>query len=475
MSIGEYWTVIRRRWIPIFVLTVLGVGIASVFTAATPRLYTSTATNFVALTASGSGDQNPLAGAQFAAQRVKSYTEIVGSPDVLMPVIDEMNLAMTPQQLSSKVSVSNPPQTVLLLVSATDGSPEQAARLANAVSIQLGRVIESLETPTGQSVPPVKVTLTEPAIPAGSPSAPKRTLNLALGLMIGLACGLTWAFLRESLDRTIKSIQQLEVATDVPLLGQVPFDKGAVRNRLAALESTSPRSEGYRTIRANLQFMNVDHPVRAIVITSANPGDGKTTVACNLAIAMAQSGKSVCLVEADLRRPRITEYLGTTAAVGLTDVLSNQRTLDEVLLPWNRGLLTVLPPGQMPPNPSELLESSQMQALIKKLKERFEMVVIDSSPLLAVADAAVVARYADGAILVVRHGVSTRDGVAHALSGLSQNDEIALGTVLNAVPHRRSYGYGYGYGYGDSKIEAAPAPSVPESSSVPFGTGRTGA
>lgn len=450
MALRDYWDVVRRRWIPIVAATLLGLGAAVLLTASTPPSYTATATNFVALTSIDSGS-SPLSGAQFAAERVKSYTEIVGSPDVMVPVIDELGLPYTAPQLAGKVSVSNPIQTVLLLVSAVDGSADRAAAVANATSVQLGRVIEQLETPTGQSVPPVKVTLTEPAIPPSSPSAPKPRNNAIFGLFLGLVVGLGFAFLRDALDRTVKTTKQLEELTGVPLLGQVPFDKQASTNRLAALDLTSPRSEGYRTIRANLQFVNVDEPARAIVVTSANPGDGKTTVACNLAIALAQSGKMVCLVEADLRRPRVADYMGIPSGSGLSDVLSNQRKLDDVLVPWNRDFLTILPPGQTPPNPSELLESAQMGALVRALKSRFDMVIIDSSPLLAVADAAVVASHADGAILVVRHAVTTRDGVTHATSGLMQSGGNVLGTVLNAVPVGKRYGngYGYGYGYGD--------------------------
>lgn len=447
MGIGDYLSIVGRRWITICVCTILGVFLAGVYTLASPRVYTATATDFVALTSSTSST-DPLTGAQFAAQRVKSYTEIVSSPDVLLPVINELGLNTTPAQLANSITVTNPPQTVLLLVSANSGSAEEAAAVANAVAVQLGRVIERLETPTGQETPPVKVTLTEPATPPSGPSSPRRAVNLTLGFIIGISIGLILALLKEALDRTLKSVYELERLAPVPMLGFIGFDKQASNNRLCALDGKSTVAEGYRTVRANMQFLHVDAPVRTVVISSPTPGDGKTTVACNLAIAIAQGGRSVCLVDADLRKPTVQQYLGINAPVGLTDVLAARIPVSNALVPWNRGMFQVLTSGRIPPNPSELLESNQMRLLVQDLKKGFDVVIIDSSPLLAVADAAVLSHQADGAILVVRYGKSSRDSVRRSVASLTSSGDNLLGTILNAVPVGKKYGYGYGYGYG---------------------------
>lgn len=453
MNLGDYLSVVRRRWVAILAITLIVFGGAALLTYTAPKVYTATAQNFVALTSDSTDQSNPLTGAQFAAQRVKSYTEIVTSPDVLAPVVEELKLPYSAQQLSGKVSATNPPLTVLLLVSAVDSDPDRAAAIANAASINLGRTIENLETPNAKTIAPVKVTLTDPAQPPSAPSSPRRNTNLILGLIFGLAAGLAYAFIRNALDNTVKTVQELDRLATAPSLGLVIFDPNAKTRVLSALDPTSAHSEGYRTIRTNLQFINVDDPVRAMVVTSAAPGDGKTTVACNLAIAVAQSGKSVCLVESDLRRPRVAEYLQISSGVGLTEVLAGQAKLSDALQPWGKGLLHVLPPGSLPPNPSELLGSQQMAQVIATLKSQFDVVILDTPPLLAVSDAAVLASQADGAVVVVRYGKSSREAIRHAIGSLEQIDAKILGTVLNAVPAKRGRGYGYGYGYTDHKAD----------------------
>lgn len=451
MVLGDYVSVLRRRWLSAAVLTVAIFGLAAASTLTATKIYTATAQNFVALKGDSGADANPLNGAQFAAQRVKSYTEIVTSPDVLEPVVDALDLPYSVQQLAGKVSATNPQLTVLIMVSVVDTNPAMAAEIANAVSIELGRTIESLETPTQTSISPVKVTLTDPATPPGSPTAPNTRTNLVLGLLLGLAAGIGWAFLRNALDNTVKSASELDQIAGAPSLGTVLFDPNAKTQVLSALDPKSVSSEGYRTIRANMQYINVDSPIRTLVVTSAAPGDGKTTVACNLAIALAQTGKRVCLVEADLRRPRVAEYLQVPAGVGLTEVLSGQVQLNDALQSWGGGMFSVLPPGAIPPNPSEILGSQQMERVLGSLRESFDMVILDTPPLLAVSDAAVLASQVDGAVIVVRYGKSSRDAVRNAFGSLEQINAKILGTVLNAVPAKRSGSYGYGYGYGYSE------------------------
>lgn len=296
----------------------------------------------------------------------------------------------------------------------------------------------------------MKVTVSKPALVPTSAYFPNPRTTLGLALLLGLGIGVGIALLRDQGDTSIKGTAELIDRCGSTPLGVIPYDADAEQEPLAALNQHSPRSESFRTIRTNLQYVDVDHSPRVVAITSSMPGEGKSTAACNLSITMAQAGLRVCLVEADLRRPRIAGYLGIEAAVGLTDVLAGKVKLTEALLPWNRGLVTVLPSGSIPPNPSELLSSGHMKATLTTLRHEYDIVILDTTPLLAVADGAITAAAADGALLMVRHGRTTTDQLAQALAALQQVDARLLGTVLNYAPSKRGRDYGYAYGYGYS-------------------------
>jgi receptor protein-tyrosine kinase len=202
-------------------------------------------------------------------------------------------------------------------------------------------------------------------------------------------------------------------------------------------------------LRTNLQFVDVDTTEKVLIVTSSLAGEGKTTTAVNLAIAHAQAGQRVLLIEGDLRRPRASRALGLDQSVGVTTVLIGKVTLEEATQVHANGTLHVLSSGAIPPNPAELLQSNAMGDLIDRARSDYDVVIIDAPPLLPVTDAAILAAKADGAIIVVRHGRTRRDQVGTSASRLAQVDAAAIGFVINMTPGRRSgYGYGYGYGYG---------------------------
>jgi capsular exopolysaccharide synthesis family protein len=450
LELRDYVNVILKHWIAIVVITAVGLGAAAVYTFTAPKVYTAQAQTFIAISSPQSDGAAGLApDATYTLQRLQSYINIIDSPDVLQPVIDELGLSVSVKDLSKNVTATNPLDTVLIEVSASNGNPQLAAKLANAVSARLGVVIQELETNAAGNLVPVKATLTNPATPPTSPSSPRIAVNLLLGFIIGLALGVGYAFLRESTDNTVKSPDEVADLTGASPLGIIAFDPDATSTPLVALDQRSTRAEAFRTIRTNLQYVDVDNPPQVVAITSAIPGEGKTTTALNLAITLAQAGKKVALVETDLRRPKASAYLGVESELGLTDVLAGQTKLEDALLSWNRDLLTFLPAGHTPPNPSELLASHQFANVLASLREQFDHVVIDATPLLPVTDGAIVSKAADGALLVVRFGKTTRDQVLSAAEALHHVDARVLGCALNFVPTgRRGYGYRYGYKYG---------------------------
>jgi capsular exopolysaccharide synthesis family protein len=444
MTLRDYWDILRRSWLLIVATTLVGALAALGLSLTQTPIYQAQSQLFVSVQTSS--EYEALSSGYYVQQRMRSYVEVVDTPAVLDPVERQLGLDGTPS-----VSAQSPTETVLLNVTATSTDPETAAAVADATAESLAKEIVRLET-TESGAKPVQAELIRPATVPGVPVSPRTQLNLMLGALLGLMVGVGIAILRTTLDTSIKSVDDLQDATQTTLLGSIAYDSGAAKNPLVTLRGT-PRAEAYRSIRTNLQYVDVDNPPRCVVITSSVPLEGKSTTAANLAIALAQSGSKVLLVEADLRRPRVAEYLGVEGAVGLTDVLIGQAQIDDAIIPWQRGLLDFLPSGAIPPNPSELLGSQQLADLLTELGTRYNVIILDAPPLLPVTDAAILTTAADGAILVARYGETRREQAEQAADSLAQVNGRLIGTVLNFVPEKRrargyDYGYGYGYGYG---------------------------
>lgn len=299
------------------------------------------------------------------------------------------------------------------------------------------------------SAAPIKAVISDAATTPAAPVSPRPVVNIGLGAVLGLLIGLGLATLLEKLDTTIRSPEALREAAGAASLGIVHYDPGAVKRPLVTeLDSHSPRLESFRVLRTNLQFLDVDEKSNIFAVTSPLPGDGKTTTAINLAITLAQAGRRTLLLEADLRRPKIADYLHLEPTVGLTTVLIGLANVEDVTQPFaNAAGLDVITSGVMPPNPAELLQSNAMKMLLADLRTRYDVVIVDAPPILPITDAALLAAAVDGAILVAHHGKSTKDQASQARSRLDSVDAKLLGTVLNFVPSKWPSGYGNGYGY----------------------------
>ncbi|NTU70233.1 MAG: polysaccharide biosynthesis tyrosine autokinase [Coriobacteriia bacterium] len=318
-----------------------------------------------------------------------------------------------------------------------------ATGLYTALASQLEqlRVNEQLESGSGRVV--------AEAVVDDRQVAPKPLRNGALGLVVGLILGLGMAFLVEYLDNTIKSTEEAERLYGAPVLGHIPaehFEKGEKRRLTIVTHPGSVSAESYRVLRNSLDFVNFQHDIKTLLVTSAAPGEGKSTVAANLAAGLAQTGKKVVLVSCDFRRPTTEQFFGIKNMMGLSDVLMGRNSLKASLQrPREDGLL-VLTSGKMPPNPSELLGSEKMRELVESLKEWGDWVIIDSPPLLAVADPAAVARWADGVLMVTRGGTSTREAAKKAREQLEKVGARMIGVVVWGLQEPGSGG-GYGYYY----------------------------
>jgi capsular exopolysaccharide synthesis family protein len=450
VPLHHYLQILRKRWVTVVVVTFLCVLAAGIVSALTPATYAAHATSFVSLTDAGSASTSIAQSSQFAQSRVESYPEVVHSPKVLQPVIDDLGLDMTVQELNRKVTAVNPTNTVNLQVTATDHDPRLAAEIANGVADNMALVIPELEKPANGQDTPVKVTVTVPANTPHYPVSPRKTLNLVLGFVMGLALGIVGALIREAMDTTVRSGSELYDLTGLSTLGSVRYDSSFRTQPLVAMQPHGFGVEDFRTIRTTLQFVNVDAPPRQIVVSSAIASEGKSFTAVNLAITMAQADLSVCLVEADLRRPRAVGYLGLDGSLGLSDVVAGHYALDDALVEWNRGQVTVLPAGTTPPDPGQLLGSNAMEEVFAELRSRFDRVIIDAPPLLPVSDAVVLGGISDGVIVVARYRHVRREQFVMAVDNLRSANATVLGTILTQVPsklHQARYGDDYDYAH----------------------------
>jgi succinoglycan biosynthesis transport protein ExoP len=493
-NLDQIIALLRRRWRMVVACVVLVAAAAVGFSLLQRNQYTASATLLFRNT---QFDQE-LFGANFTTSSTVDPTrqaatdiDLVSLPTVASRTTAALHL---PSGLvRSEVNVSSPGQADVAQVSATDPSPTRAAQIANTYAQQYvlfrqqadrskiaaaqslvqkklaalspsqryGSVGQSLQNRANQlgvlaALQTGNAELVQPASVPSSPSSPQTKRNGILGGVLGLMLGLGLAFLVERLDRRVRHASELEDAYGVPVLGVVPDSPSyasAATQPLPAVES-----EAFALLRARLRYFNVDREVRSLLITSAIPGEGKTTVALNLALAEAVAGNSsVVLLEADLRRPALGRRLGIGTQAGLADILSRSATLDEALCTVRipgRGNgngpeigIAVVTAGAIPPNPAELIESRAMLELLTALSEQFTLVIIDSPPTSVVSDAIPLMRLVSGVVIVSRVELTTRDATRHLREQLRKLKAPSLGVIANAVPIKGRGSYGYAYGY----------------------------
>ena len=312
------------------------------------------------------------------------------------------------------------------------------------------------------------VRIIDNALPPKYPVSPRTHLNMVLSILVGLGLGVAITFILEYMDTSIRTIEDIQDA-GLPLMGTIPVIKPEEHNghfknaffsssrdtetrtlesRLVThLRPKSPISEAYRTLRTNIQFAKSDAPVRSIIVTSSGPKEGKSTTVANLAITMAQMGTKTLLIDADLRRPVLHKLFNIDRKIGLSNLLVGKAGLEEVAKRSPIDNLYVIPCGTLPPNPSELLASKHMHDALEMFKEKFEMILFDTPPVIAVTDAPVLATVVDGIVLIVDSGHTNRDALLRAVELLQHVKASILGVLLNNIQVTNMYGSYYYYYY----------------------------
>lgn len=445
MSLSHYLRVLTKRWWIIALGLLTGIGLAYSYNTVSVPLYESQTRLFVSTISAGSTSEL-LQSTAFGQQRVRSYADVVSSPLVLQPVIDDLGLDVSAGALGRQVSAEVPLNTVIIVVTVTNTDPQTAQDIAARIGQELEAVVSTLEPSQTGGVAPVKLSTIQPAALPLAPSSPQVFQNLAIGSLAGIILGLAIAFLIEALDTRIRNDATLLAVHQAPVLGRFAFDSSVKRRPLLVhTEPGSPRAEAFRHMRTNLQFIAAAQMRNSFVISSALPGEGKSTTSINLAIAAAQSDIRVLLIDGDLRRPTVAAILRLAASQGLTGLLTGKAQVDDVIKPWGDGNLSVLPAGKIPPNPSELLASKQMQELMAWAEKTWDLVIVDSPPILPATDALILSQITGGVILVVRAGKTTRGQLGLALEHLVAAGGSALGYALTMLSGRDAEGSAYGY------------------------------
>ncbi|MFC1935223.1 polysaccharide biosynthesis tyrosine autokinase [Chloroflexota bacterium] len=485
-GLRAYWRILLRWWW-LFILGVVGAAVAAFFVskAMTPIYEASTKV----LVQGGQAPGLPTVGEiQASRQLAQSYGDLIRTRPVMGWVVETLALPYGPEALSAKISVTSPRSLIEIKVS--DPDPQMAAEIANATTrafindfrdrqfTQIAQFQASLaqyeisQDPSiiaAQAATMGALSIVEEAVAPSAPSSPRTGLNVILAAVLGLMMSGLVVFVLEYLDDSIESPEELRRIADLEPVGSVSdgltFLGSVVRHRyksgafpiiISTRDGSTPLAESYKYVALSLSFSSSrpDNPM-TMLITSALPSEGKTTTATNLAITLARKGKSVVLVDADLRKPALHTIFALENRKGLTNVLLGDADVDEVLSPTPIEALRVVSSGPRPPDPTLALGSPRMREMLAEFATRAEIVIVDCSPVLAVADSIALASLVDGVILVVDAQRGRRRAIQHAVESLQQTNTQLLGTVLNRVHVQGRGAYYHYYGH-DSEVDSKP-------------------
>ena len=438
MTVLDFFALVRRGWRTLLIGIVVGVLAGVGYFFLTPKVYEARATGFIS-----SSSKDPLvSGSDEATARASSYVALITSGTVREAIAEELGEGRG--SLQGGLSARVVPGSTLIEVTAQAGDPDTALKLASGALDGLTTVIDQIESKGGQASKITVVPLDD-AVRPSEPVAPSLRSSLIFGALGGLIAALVILLLRRVLDVKVRTHTDMSELMGTGVLGRVP-KLGKKGTALEDSRVASIASESFRQIRTGLRFSSVDTEVRAVMITSANQGEGKSTVAASLAQVFAASGERTIIVDADMRRPKVARNFKIDGSVGLSGVLSGQVSAANAVQATNDPNLYVLPAGAVPPNPSEMLGSVALKNLLADLGREF-FVIIDAPPVLPVTDASIISTMVDGVVFVTATGATRKAAAAAARAQLEQVRARVLGVVLNFVSLKDEAGYGYGYGY----------------------------
>lgn len=447
VNFRDYLRIFSRGWPALVILTVMGVGGSVGYLLVTPKIYQATSIVYVSTgSAKNAGDLQQ--GSNFSQQAAMNYAAITRSPLILDPVIKQLGLNTTASELAKSLNVVAVATTTLFTITASSESPGHAAQLANTVARSAMTEITLLEKPENPDIPAlVKLSQIQTATVPTDASSPATKPTLAFGLIVGLLLGLVIAILMFVLDTRVRGAQDLAAITDRPILATVPRVRTRGGSLVVRQRPNSSASESFRDLRTNLRFLERAKN-RSFVVAVPSAREGESDVAANLAWTLAQTLRTVVLVDIDLRRTspfgaKASEIVGkgeasqpdeaSTVVLGIVDIITGSVGLSDALQPSGHEFLSVLPSGRRASNPSELLGSPEMERFVAQIESRFDYVVFSGPPLMSSTDSAVVSALASGAVVVVNAGRTKRRKLAEAIEVLAKVGVTPIGIVLTGT------------------------------------------
>ena len=457
MTVARAIRVLRKRWYIVLAATLLcGIGAFAASTTVTP-IYHSTASLYFSLqTASSGSDINQ--GSAYTQAQMLSFARLATSAIVVDPAAKELDGDLSATQLRRSMNVTIPQNTVILDIRVGLSDPERAALVANTVADSLIAAVDEVAPEDSDGAATVTARSIEPATPAIFQSSPNKQQDAMLGAIIGFLLSSFAVVLASALDTRVRTEATLKSITELPVLGSIEQTPSSSDPRPVAIrQPNGSAAESFRHVRSGLRFASASHETRSLAITSSRPAEGKTWTAGNLALVLAETGKRVLLVDADLRKPKVADAFGIVGAVGLTTVLIDAIPLLSAVQQWPRSTLEILPSGAVPPNPAELLASERMKELIQELTDEYDLVVIDTAPVQVVADATVIAQQVDSVLIVADSTRVRRAQLANTIETLERSGAHISGVVLNRVkPRSRD-----DYYYVQDEAEETPGTGIP--------------
>lgn len=436
LELAEYVRAIVRGWWVVLVCVAAGLGGAVFVTSNSTPMYQGMV-RFYVVSPAVTG-QSALQSLELSRGKMASYASLVKSDAFIDRVVQVSANGLTAEQTADSVSASADSETLMLTVTVTQPDFDKARATVTAIAENFGNAVNELES--GRTLPGGETVLNVVAGPAvlPGPVSPRVPLNLGLGILLGLAAGIVIAVSRRLLDKSLKTPEEVEVASGLPLLARLPYSH-ATSGRAALLLGKGAGSllgEAARRLRTNIDHLPALPSAEVIAVTSARSREGKTTVALMLAKAWAEAGERVLLVEAHLRQPRLAADIGLGKSTGLSDVLAGHLHIGNAIQHTSVDGLHALAAGTIPANPTELLRGPALYDLLEEMRTQYTRVIVDAPALRPFSDAALIGAMVDGTLLVVRHGRVSAELLKAALKNLEAVNTHATGVVLNALPAR---------------------------------------